>query len=288
MSSKIKNDYYDNQPVKNNNTPRVYRVRFAELFNIMVGLFRYHNLPASLPAYEIEKRLILQGFAPIFKVDGYGVVTSFGSIYGVDIYKHATSITYSQPRIGSGTRKIGIDSACIYGTPIDKDIMQAQRAQLLQVLQWFARALTDIDVSITVATLKSRDANGIIAHTQSAKNALDGYYNQIEQGNIYVPFAPSAVFDNISDLIKSAKNASDIPALLELRAQIMRLFYASFGIQSVQHKSERLITDEIDADTDFLSANIRAMLDIRREGVDEINRVFGLNIMVEVANYVSL
>ena len=96
------------------------------------------------------------------------------------------------------------------------------------------------------------------------------------------------MFDNVTDLVqRQAVSATSVPDLLQLKSNIMRDFYATFGIQSIQHKNERLITDEITNDTDFLRADIADMLACRQAAAAQINEIFGLNILVEVNEYVS-
>lgn len=276
---------------KNNNTARVFDIHFRALTNIALRVFVWDNLPPSLPQREIEIRLLLQGFDVVFNTDKYGIVTADGSIYGIDIYNHARYFTCTQPILGTKQGTIDLTGVCIYNTSIDSDITSgaAYRSVMRDLLGWYARMLTDIDVSITIMTLKSRATNGVMANSDAAKNALDKYYRDLERGDIYTPFAPTGgIFDNITDLIQhNVNNAVSVSDLVQLKSQIMRDFYAAFGVQSIQHKNERLITDEITNDTDFLTANIDDMLTCRQRGADDLNRIFGLNVTVGVNSYVS-
>lgn len=274
----------------NNSTGLLYDLHYRHLLTLAGNVFKWYNLPKSLPQWEIEQRLFRQGFAVIFKHKKYGIVTSDGSIYGVNIYNHADKFTYTQPVLGSGNGSLGISGVCIYNTDIDSNITEALGGTSVMgdLLKWYARMLTDIDVSTTIITLKSRQTNAVIANTDTAKRAIDEYYRRSEQGDINVPFAPAAMFDNVTDLVQhAATNAVSVNDLLQLKSQVMRDFYATFGVQTVQHKNERLISDEIDNDTNFLAANVDNMLKCRQSAAAEINKKFGTNIAVEVNYYVT-
>lgn len=274
---------------KNNNLERVYDMHYRHLVSLATRVFNWRGLPPSLPSWEIERRLFRQGFAVVFKHPKFGLVTSDGALYGVNIYNHAENFNYSQPRLGSGNGRLGVSGVCVYNTSIDSDITNGGGGSVMgDLLEWYARMLTDIDISITLLTIKARNTDGIIANNDLAKRALDAYFDRLEAGEIKVPFAPANMFDNVSDLVqRQSTGGASLSDLLQSKSQIMRDFYATFGVQSIQHKNERLITDEITNDTDYLTANVEDMLTARRNAVEQINLKFGTNIIVEVQRYVS-
>ena len=274
---------------KNNSLERVYSMHVRHLLTLATRVFKWRGLPPSLPSWEIERRLFRQGFAVVFKHPKFGLVTSDGALYGVNIYNHAENFNYSQPRLGSGNGRLGVSGVCVYNTSIDSDITNGGGGSVMgDLLEWYARMLTDIDISITLLTIKARNTDGIIANNDLAKRALDDYFDRLEAGEIKVPFAPANMFDNVSDLVqRQSTGGASLSDLLQSKSQIMRDFYATFGVQSIQHKNERLITDEITNDTDYLTANVEDMLTARRNAVEQINLKFGTNIIVEVQRYVS-
>lgn len=275
---------------QNNNTSTLYDIHYRRLLVIASNVFKWSNLPSSLPQWELESRLFRFGYAVVFKHPKYGIVTSDGSVYGINIYNHASRFTYTQPILGSKNGTLGVSGVCIYNTDVDANIVDSvgNTSVMGDMLRWFARMLTDIDVSTTIATLRARQTNAVVANTDVAKRAIDDYYARSEQGDINVPFAPSAMFENVTDLVQHyATNPTTIADLIQLKSQIMRDFYATFGVQTVQHKNDRMITDEIDSDTDYLSANVDNMLKCRQRSASEINRKFGTNIFVEVNTYVT-
>lgn len=275
---------------QNNATFPVYSMHFRNLLSIATNIFKWFNLPQSLPTYEIEKRLFLYGRSVIFKHPEFGIVTADGSVYGVNIYNHADKFLYSQPVLGSGNGTVGVSGVCVYNCSPDSDIADGNGGGSVygDLLKWFARMLADIDVSTTIGILKSRQIDAVVANTEMAKNALTEFYRRLENGDVTVPFAPATMFENVTDLVtRAATGKTTLTELTETKKQVMRLFYATFGVQSVDHKNERMITDEIDSDTDFLAANVQNMLNCRRNAVEQLNKLFNLNVSVGVNSYVN-
>lgn len=284
-----KNEFYPRAP-KNNDTDRVFNFHYRRLLSIAANVFVWRGLPQSLPSWELEKRLFRWGWSVVFSHPKHGLVTADGSIYGVNIYNHADRFSYAQPKLGSGQGSLGVGGVCIYNTSPDMDIIDCSGGSVMgDLLAWYARALTDVDVSQTVITMKIRQTDGVVASTQTAANAIDEFYGRLERGELKTPFAPATVFENITDLVQRPTNSAGatIAALNDIKQQIMRGFYADFGVQTVAHKGERMITDEIDSDTDFLSANICDMLKQRKNAAAKINEVFGTKIRVGVNDYVT-
>lgn len=285
-----KNEFYPRAP-KNNDTDKIFQIHYRRLLAIAANVFVWRGLPPSIPAWEIEKRLFRWGWAVVFNHQKYGIVTSDGSIFGTNIYNHAERFIYSQPKLGDGRGALGVSGVCIYNSSPDMDVNDGAGGSVMgDLLLWYARALTDVDVSQTVGIMKTRQIDGVVANTQPAANALDEYYGRLERGELKVPFAPATIFENITDLVQRQSNSAGatLSALSDIKQQIMRNFYADFGVQTVAHKGERMIVDEIDSDTDFLSANVHDMLMQRKNAATKINEIFGTKIRVEVNNYVTI
>lgn len=263
---------------RGNDTRRIYDNYIRRLYGIAIRAFKWYNLPPSLPQNEIELRLIWQGFAPIFNHPKYGIVTSYGSLYGVNIYNHANHALYSQPTLGNGEFSIGIGGAVVYNTSWDMNGGSVMR----DIIEWYARFLTDIDVSMNIAIVNGRGTRGIMAKTEQAKKALEDYYRKLQQGEYAVPFSNAGLLDDFQQLLMHNINDNlSIDSMQELKIQTVRTFYNMYGIQMVDHKKERLITDEVETDIDYINSNIADMLTMRQNGAEMINKVLGTEIVVE-------
>ena len=144
---------YDNTklyPVKQ--VKKGYYFYLRVLFEKCLGMFKYYNLPKSLPAEEIEKRLMWYGFCGIFNDAKYGITACDGGLSGIDQYYRPVEFTYAQPMLGSGTKKINDECVIIYNT--QSDVVQPYGFK--ELIQRYARLLADVDSSISIQIVNTR------------------------------------------------------------------------------------------------------------------------------------
>lgn len=261
---------------------RAYKFWFDRLLLIVCRVFKYENLPANLPQWEIEKRLILGGRCFVFKNEMYGVITSFGATSGVDIYNNSNEFNYAQAILGSKSGLVDMkDGVIIYGTSIDK--INGSSGVIGRKIQYYADLLSDIDISRRVGLINNRATKSVIAKSDNALNEMRNFYKQLINGELAVPKITSGVLDATEDINK--KSGNNEYGLIEFdtaQNNILKQFYTDFGIAYSNEKKERLITDEVTANFDSLDINIDDMLQCRIDGINAVNNLFGTAITVGV------
>lgn len=267
---------------KINNTRGNYRLHYKELVTIALRRFKYIGLPTTLPAEEIELRLINQGFAPVFNSQKHGIVTSYGSMFGQDIYFHSTNVTYAQPILGSGDLKVNEDCAIIYDSTLSSYLSPIPLSG--QIISWFARLLSDVDTTIAVSIINNRMTRGVVTKTSTSYEAYNDYLKDLENGELASAFTATGIIDGLQQILSHDIKETPLDSLLQCRQNIMKLYYNLFGFQFIMHKAERLIPDEIVNDTEYLSSFIYDLLTTRQEGVDRVNALFNLTVKVELNN----
>ena len=244
------------------------------------GVFDYTGLPDSLAAEELEKR-ILTGFGAVFQHPTFGLVTAFGSLYGVNEYDHATSFIYAQPVLGSGTLTIGKDVAIIYND--SSDMTSGHPAGLMELIRRYARLLADIDSSINILTVNARQSSWDVAKSDAVAKSIEAARTKMRAGE-YGTISDVGLFENFHTFPAVAANAVSMSDLLNARDALIRSFLSELGIKNAARKAERMLTDEVAADDDLLLANVQDMLEARQKGVDQVNRLFGTNISVRLGH----
>lgn len=236
-----------------------------------LGMFDYENMPDSLPGEEIERQLILHGYAIIFNHKKYGLVTAPGSLYGVDKYYLPTGATYTQPALGSGDLKIGVNCVVIYNSQID---MYEPRG-LSDLIARYARMLADCDSSIANMMINSRQQKMGSAATPAAAKALDEALTKIYAG------APATINVNtLLDLVKTidwadtTRSGDNVDKLLTSKQKIFSDFLQEISVKSAFEKRERLLTDEVRANDQLLIINKADMFKYRRIGLEWANNIF--------------
>lgn len=243
-----------------------------------LGMFKFNNCPKNLPQEQLEKRIITDGYAIVFKHHKYGIVTSPSSIYGEDIYYLPTNATYTQVALGSGNLIIGKNCAIIYNSAID----QEQPQGLTPLIDRYARLLADFDSSIANIIINSRSQKMGMAKSANAAAALKEALTKIYAG------APATINTNtFIDMVKTldwSDNTNigvNVDKLLTARTKTMSDFLQEIGVKSAFEKNERLITDEVSANDQLLTINTDDMLYFRRKGIEQVNELFNTKITVE-------
>lgn len=242
-----------------------------------LGMFKFENCPKNLKQEQLEKRIITDGYAIVFKHQKYGLVTSPSSIYGEDIYFMPTKATYTQVVLGSGNLVIGKNCAIIYNSAIDTEQPQG----LTPLIDRYARLLADFDSSIANIVINSRSQKMGMAKSANAAIALKDALTKVYAG------APATINTNtFIDMVKTLDWSDNnnigvnVDKLLTSRTKTMSDFLQEIGVKSAFEKNERLITDEVAANDQLLTINTDDMLYYRQEGVKMVNELFGTNIKV--------
>lgn len=264
---------------------RIYDIWYTKLLCIVSTIFKYENLPANLPSWEIEKRLITVGKCFVFKNKTYGVITSDGAVSGVNIYNLADRFNYAQSRLGSKSNlKDNMDGIIFYGSSADK-LPTNGRGFIGRQIEYYADILTHIDLTRRIALISGRATNEIIAKSDNALRQLNDMYRALENGDLYVPKIDSGVLDATENIFKNVRSDGITLGEIDMSQQnVLKMFYSDFGITYATEKRERMITDEIAAEEDAMSVNVYDMLQCRKDGINKINSMFGTAITVNVNN----
>ena len=265
---------------------QAFYVWFNKLLMIAANIFKCENLPANLPLWQIESRLILTGHCCIFQNDVYGLITSTTALSGIDIYNMPNQFNYAQAVIGSKSGMVNlVDGVIGWGCSADK-LVYRQKGTIGELIEYYADILSDIDISRRITLINRRATNSVTAKSDSALTALREFYRQLEQGELYVPQISSGVLDSTEDILKNISRSNDI-ALQDYDVatqNILKMFYADMGITYAMEKRERMLTDEVTAQEDALDGNLRDMLSCRQEMAAQVNATFGTKWVYGVNN----
>ena len=261
-----------------------------KLLDITMRIFQYNNLPESIPQEEIEKRLMQTGHCSFIQHPKFGLVVCNSWLYGYDVYgrfRYANFFNPFQGFIQNGflgmAKEIDKDCAVIYNTVNEKYLYQPLQGMdnFMQTVNRYARNLADIESSINLAIINSREPYLLTAGNQQIKDSIIDVFRSIKRGEQKV-----VVDDDILKNVQSLK-AHDIVTgflkeLMEQRDFLIKQFLAEIGIYTQAQKKERLIVGEIDQEQRNMKLFIYSMLKEREEGLERVNNLYGTNITVEL------
>lgn len=257
---------------------------FYKLLNYVLGIFKYDGLPDSLPGREILMNLIITGHAVIFENKGE-LVTTRTTLYDFDEYYRPTKATFGNVKLLSRTLRLGKDSEVIYLTRIEGNVLtdQCVDSGLLTFIKRYARMLADIESTIDVTMVNTRLVSFPVASNDSVKENLSAFFNKLEMGEraIITDDLIIEAFRNV-DII-GQRNGERLNDLLIARDKILSMFLRDIGVKFEQEqKRAQLTEDEVTADEQLLLLNVSDMLEVQKEGVERVNKMYNTDITVSI------
>lgn len=261
-----------------------YDYWFYKLLDYLLGMFIYENVPETLPQREIESNLILTGHAVFFRNVGE-LVCIPTQIYDFDEYYRPTMAVYGNIKIKSKVLKFGDNAEVVYNNRIRGNILQQQMVDggLLTFIQRYARLLADVESTIDIRLVNSRQTSFQIATNQQMADQLKALNDQVAIGKraVITDSQFVAAFRNVD--IAAKTDTEKVNDLLIARDKILATFFREIGVKFQQEqKKAQLTEDEVTADEQLLLINPLDMLKEREEGIERVNAHFGTNIKVKL------
>lgn len=244
-------------------------------YNKTMAMFKYHNLPDTIPGYELENLLQKNGFACVAQVEGLLYAFDGGLGGEPDVYYRPTICTVANPALKL-TRDFEIDKDCV----IMKN--DSNMIGLSHTIAKYNTLLAENEITMLIALINSR-MNIIFSGADSAtKASAEQYLNMIVQGKLGV-ISDNAFLESLKIQIGSTTRNNVFEDLIRLNQYLKAGLNNAIGLNSNSAmKKERLITAEIDVNNTALYPLIDDMLECRRTAIEKINTMFETDISVEL------
>ena len=244
-------------------------------YNKTMAMFKYHNLPNTIPCYELENLLQKNGFACVAQVEGSLYAFDGGLGGEPDVYYRPTICTVANPALKL-TRDFEIDKDCVI---VKND---SNMVGLSHTIAKYNTLLAENEITMLIALINSR-MNIIFSGADSAtKASAEQYLNMIVQGKLGV-ISDNAFLESLKIQIGSTTRNNVFEDLIRLNQYLKAGLNNAIGLNSNSAmKKERLITAEIDVNNTALYPLIDDMLECRRNAIEKINAMFETDITVEL------
>lgn len=242
-----------------------------QLIELAVSAFKYTNLPDTIDERFMEMVLNQNGSAVFFYDEVIGFLALPVALSGRwDVYNRP--IRFRAYASNGYQRELNNGEAVI----MYNNLMRTPSTQLVNM---FAEKLWNVDRSIDV-NISAQKTPLLIRCKNSERLSLENIYMQYD-GNMPVIFA-SDNFDPESFDILRTDAPFVVGDLMAAKERIWNEAIGYLGYANMQEtKKERLISDEVARLTGGAIACRQGRLQARQQAVDQINRMFGLNIQVE-------
>ena len=242
------------------------------MLNRLMGMFKYEGLPDSIPQYQLEKQLLVNGYSFIYEYDGQLYAFS-GTLSGdKDIYGESTEFIINNPYI-----KLNKTVDISDGVLIKNDYkMQG----LIDTIEQYSILASECDLSFLSLAQTSRIQTIITAGDRATVESAKQYYKSIEEGLNNV-IMENAMLESLH-VHNVASNNNIINNIVSLKQYIKSEMYNTVGLNSNYNmKKERMITSEVESNCDNLYPLIDSMKKCRENAIDKINEKYGLNITIQ-------
>lgn len=249
--------------------------QFFYILSRTINMFKYYNLPDTVPGVELEKMLQICGNCVFFKHDDNYYVAKAGLGGVLDVYGSPTSATISIPYLNY-SETLEIEKECIL---IKNDTFSQG---LKHLVHKYIELLIENKMSVKMAIINTRIQTLLSANDENTVESAKMFLSNIENGKMGV-VAEQRLFDSLK--VHNTNTTTNLKDLIEIENYYKASMYHEIGLGSNNNmKKERLIGGEIEANDDILTPLIDDFLRCRQDAVDQINKLFNLNIVVELAN----
>ena len=246
-----------------------------QTYNKSLAMFKYHNLPDTIPAKYLELFLQSNGYVGIAEYEGNLYAFNGGLGGKPNVYNDFTSFIVSNPALNLN-QEFTIDKDCVI---IDNDYM---RQGMGKTFAKYARFLVENEISLMLANINTRCSIILSAGDSGTVSSAKEFLKQLEEGK------QGVIMDNafleslkITNAI-GTKSMETLQSLIQFNQYLKGSLLNSIGLNANTNlKKERLISAEIDVSNDGLYPAVDNMLDCRRIGIEKINEMFGTEIEVE-------
>lgn len=268
--------YYNSAPYDFRSKSSNVSMYVNYMLNRSRHIFKWSNLPDTITERTLELYIQIYGYAAIVKVDDNLYVMS-GGLGGKPNPEYMPTIfNYSNPALNiSASLKIGEECIII---PNDSTYMG-----MLPMYKYFATLDVETDISFKRMLVNMRKLNVISSNNDRTTASAREYLNRIDDGDDSIIAEPGLV----DALRVQPTNSPDklLTDLIEFKQYNKASWYNFIGLNANYNmKRESLNSNETQLNDDMLFPLVDDMLEMRKNAADEINRLFGTNISVELAS----
>lgn len=244
------------------------------MFNRSNIMFKYHNLPETIPETELEKLLQTNGFAIVGKINGDLYAINGGLGGETDVYNRPTIATVSVPYFNFNDTWV-IDKDCVV---IKND---SNAIGLIPMFVKYCTLMNENEITMMLATVNKRIQNLLSANDDNTVESAKQFLKDVFEGKTGV-IAESKLFDSLKVNNSSTNAQVNLKDLFEFEQYLKASMYNEIGLSAnFNMKRERLTSAEIETNSDNLYPLVDDMLNNRRLAIEKINEMFETDIEVE-------
>lgn len=239
-------------------------------------MFKYENLPNTIPAKQLEKMLIENGKIFFMKKENDFYVFDCEYAENQNVYNEYDKVTINNVALNfSGVFEHKKDGIIIHND--SKDL------GLIPIIAKYGVQLVENDITLTMTNILSRIQYFISSSDNRTKTQAEIFINKLLKGDFAV-ISDNAFLESLKVHNTNIDNKL-LSSFIELDRYLKGSLFNELGISAnFELKKERMINAELTINDDMLIPLSENMLDCRKQAIKEINKMFDLNIKVELSS----
>lgn len=269
-------DYFSINPKKVDPNSTTYFYYFDMLFRKAMSIYQFDGIPDNWDYDYFLSVLLSQGVICVTDT-ALGIIPLRCGLSGINVYNHPTTAIIANPVLGNLERTIDEDCTII-------KMSHTYHSDIMPICNRYATLLAECDSSISVNLMNSKVAFIGLCSSKQVAESMKLMYQKISAGEPAVFVKGDQINgDNILyNHVKENFIAGDVQLL---KRKIMSEFLTEIGVNNANtDKRERLTDNEVEANDAEIQLNAGYWLDNIKEGIEQTNTMFGLNLSVKLKN----
>ena len=239
---------------------------------LALNMFTWENLPETMDSRYIENALYENGLCLVNDDKDLGLISvpcSYGA--NMNINGESTEVITSGYNYVKTVKYINNDNCVLIR---NNDLAKPTRDYIAN----YAERMLEVEMCIR-ANINQQKFPWFINATEKTKKSLQLIFDKVEN---FEPFilanreimgeAPLEVLTMSTPYVADKLNA--------YKYELEREILSFLSLNNNFEKKERLLTDEVNSNNDFIHTNSMLMYKVRLQACEQINKKFGLNVRV--------
>ncbi len=262
-------------PVDINDKENAVKLYVTQALCRTQSMFRYINLPDSIPQRSLELYIQTGGSCCIAEYEGT-LYAFFGTFGGEpDVYYMPREYIVANPALNM-SKSFKIHEECVV---IPNDAMYMG---LMPIFRRYATLLAENDVTLNMTDINIRIMTLLTGNTDRDIASAQQYLEDVKAGKLGVAMS-TPFMEGLKTQPYGEISGKILTQLIELQQYYKASMFNDIGLNSNYNmKRETIVSAEIELNADALFPFVDNMLYCRQKAIEEVNSMFGTDIRVEL------
>lgn len=247
---------------------------YEQTLNKSLRMFTYKNLP--VPEIEFEKQLQENGYTVVFEYQNK-IYCNSGTLSGKEKspYNQPTEAIITIPALNL-SKSFDLETEAVL---VKNDFLQVGLKPLI-----LSKGTQIIENRLTIylKNVLGRAPFTITANSDKSILSAQTFINKLTAGDLAVIAEDSFLKDVSVDSLTQTGQAN-MQDLINYQTYLYGQLYSELGLPGLTHeKQERMLTSEIESQQATIRPLVDNMLECRKKGIEQMNKLFNGNMQVEL------